>query len=336
MCVPVLVSGQRVDVQQNMPPEQPRGAPAPTNPALVCAVVAVDSAGNVFVGDPGRGRVRKITPSGAVSVVAGMGTPGFSGDGGLATSAQLAGISGLAVDATGNLFVAVPGRIRKVNSSGVISTIAGTGISGSSGDGGPAVSAQLTGPTQITADASGNLFVVDRNAIRKVAANGIISTVAGTGIAGFSGDGGPAANAQLNGPSDVALDSSGALFIADSGNNRIRKVAADGTIATIAGGSSSMQLSPATAITLGKDGGLIVTQFARVLRISPGGETSVLAGTGRSGYLGDGGPATAAQISTPNDIAVAPSGEMFIADYNPNRRIRRIASDGTISTFALN
>jgi sugar lactone lactonase YvrE len=201
--------------------------------------VAIDSAGNFFIADSGNQRIRKVSSSGIISTVAGNGTPGFGGDGGLATSAQLAGPYGVAIDSTGNLFVTDPysGRIRKVAFFGIISTVAGNGNRGFSGDGGPATSAQLNNPHGVAIDSTGNLFIADtsNSRIRKVAASGIISTVAGNGISGFSGDGGQATSALLYYPYGVAIDSAGNLFIADTSNSRIRKVASSGIISTVAG-----------------------------------------------------------------------------------------------------
>ena len=185
--------------------------------------------GNLFIADTGNNRIRKVTPAGVISTVAGNGTVvGYGGDGGPATSAQLHGPYGVAVDAAGNLFIADRDncRIRKVTPGGVISTVAGNGTGGFSGDGGPATSAQLAAPHGVAVDAAGNLFIADyaNNRIRMVTPDGIIRTVAGNGTMGFSGDGGPATSAQLFQPGGVAVDAAGNLFIADTFNNRVRKV----------------------------------------------------------------------------------------------------------------
>ena len=172
--------------------------------------VFVDAAGNLFIADVGNHRIRKVDPAGTISTVAGTGVggfSGFSGDGGPATEAQLHFPAGVFVDAAGNLFIADASnhRIRKMDPAGTISTVAGTGVEGFSGDGGPATEAQLHFPAGVFVDAAGNLFIADasNHRIRKVDPAGTISTVAGTGTAGFSGDGGPATGAQLNGPSGV-------------------------------------------------------------------------------------------------------------------------------------
>ena len=254
----------------------------------------MDSSGNLFIADTFNNRIRKVDTSGNISTVAGTGTVGFSGDGDPATSAQLNFPHGVALDSSGNLFIADQDnqRIRKVDTSGNISTVAGTGTAGFSGDGGPATSAQLAGPLGVAFDSSGNLFITEtsNNRIRKVDTSGNISTAAGTGTAGFSGDGGPATSAQLKNPTGVAVDSSGNLFIADRTNNRIRKVDTSGNITTVAGT----------------------------------GATGSLEG----GYSGDGGPATSAKLSLPEGVAVDSSGNLFIAD-RLNHRIRKVEALGS-------
>jgi sugar lactone lactonase YvrE len=192
--------------------------------------VAVDVAGNLYIADPDNNRIRKVAANGTISTVAGNGTLGYSGDGGPATSAQLWSPDGVAVDVAGNLYIADGNnnRIRKVATNGMISTVAGNGSLGYSGDGGPATSAQMDFPWGLAVDSVGNLYIADgnNNRIRKVATNGTISTVAGNGSYGYSGDGGPATSAELSGAYGVALDAAGNLYIADTYNCRIRKVAA--------------------------------------------------------------------------------------------------------------
>ncbi|MFH8805073.1 RICIN domain-containing protein [Streptomyces sp. NPDC017936] len=198
--------------------------------------VAVDGSGNLYIADTGGNYVRKIATDGTVTTVAGTGTRASSGDGGPATSAQVMGPWGLTVDGAGNLYIAEPWaeRVRKVDANGTITTVAGTGTRGSSGDGGPAISAQFYAPRAVAVDGAGNLYIADsRNErVRKVDANGTITTVAGTGTRGYSGDGGPAKSAQLCAPQGLAVDRAGNLYIADSGNDCVRKVAPDGTITT--------------------------------------------------------------------------------------------------------
>jgi PIN domain nuclease of toxin-antitoxin system len=257
------------------------GGPATAAQLRIPQGVAVDTAGNLFIADTGNNRVRKVTPGGVISTVAGNGTHGFSGDGGPATSAQLNYPSGVAVDTARNLFIADRNnnRIRKVAPGGVISTVAGNGTYGFSGDGGPAMAAQLRIPQGVAVDTTRNLFIADygNNRVRKVTSNGVISTVAGNGIRGFSGDVGPAASARLNGPSGVAVDTARNVFIADTGNNRVRKVTSSWVISTVAG-------------------------------------------NGIRGFSGDGGPATSARLSYPYGVAVDTAGNVFIADFNQRIR----------------
>ena len=201
--------------------------------------VFVDGAGNVYIGDTSNNRVRKVDTDGIITTVAGNGTGGFSGDGGPAISASLRFPWGVHVDGTGNLYIAdfFNRRIRKVDTSGIITTVAGNGTAGFSGDGGPAISASLNGLFGISLDGTGNLYIADRSnhRIRKVDTFGIITTVAGNGTAGFSGDGGPAISASLNGVFGISLDATGNLYIADSSNQRVRKVDTSGIITTVAG-----------------------------------------------------------------------------------------------------
>ncbi len=192
--------------------------------------VAVDSSGDVYIADSTNNRIRKVTVStGNIETIAGMGGSSSSGDGGLATAAQVNNPAGIAVDSSGNVYISdtFGQRIRKIDAStGNISTVAGTGTSGSSGDGGLATAARLNFPRGLTLDAAGNLYIADysNNRIRRVDTSGSIETIAGAGTAGFSGDGGLAASAQLNRPYGVAADSSGNIYVADSNNHRVRKL----------------------------------------------------------------------------------------------------------------
>ena len=257
--------------------------------------IAFDAVGNIYITDQANNRVRKVTTSGIISTVVGNGTQGYTGDGGLATAAELFGPMGIIFDSMGNMFIADDGNncIRKVTTGGIISTIAGNGISGYSGDGGAATAAQLHFPDGLAFDATGNLYIADiqNNCIRKITTGGIISTVAGSGTAGFSGDGGAATMAKLHYPSGVTFDNLGNMYIADNSNNHIRQVNTSGIINTVAG-------------------------------------------NGTCSYSGDGGPAVSAELCGPGSIAFDASGNLYIGDQY-NNRIRKVTNVQTteISTF---
>lgn len=290
-----------------------------------------------------------------ISTVAGTGTPGSTGDGGAATSARLFIPLDVAVDGSGNLYIAdqTNNRIRKVTAAtGKISTVAGTGVPGSSGDGGMATSARLFSPVAVAVDGSGNLYISDQlnQRIRKVTvATGIISTVAGTGILGSSGDGGAATSARLSSPSDIAIDGSGNLYIADTGNNRIRKVTtATGFISTVAGtgvpGSSgdggaatnARLFSPVDIAIDGSNNFYIADQLNQRIRkvTAATGFISTVAGTGTLGSSGDGGSATSARLNFPTAVVLDGGGNLYIADAG-NNRIRKVtAATNIISTVA--
>jgi sugar lactone lactonase YvrE len=199
--------------------------------------IATDAAGNLYIADTDNHVIRKVNTSGIISTFAGTGVSGSTGDGGNATAAKLYRPTGVVVDGSGNVFIAdsYNNKIRKVNTSGVISTFAGTGASGNSGDGFAAISAKLTIPYNVAFDATGNLYFTDsyNNKVRKVNLAGVISTVAGTGLSGYSGDSGPALNAELFYPKGIVLDAAGNLYISDSFNHRIREVCAGNCIANV-------------------------------------------------------------------------------------------------------
>jgi uncharacterized protein (TIGR03437 family) len=307
--------------------------------------VAVDSAGNLYIVDSANQRIRKVS-NGVITTVAGNGTQGLSGDNGPATSAELNLPEGVAVDVTGNLYIADVGnsRIRKI-SNGVITTVAGNGTQGFRGDNGPATSAQLANPVGVAVDSAGSVYIADRNnhRIRKVS-GGVITTVAGNGTQGFSGDNGPATSAELNYPQGVAVDSAGNVYIADTYNQRVRKVSG-GVITTVAGNgtvgfsgdggpATSAQLVPA-AVAVDSAGNLYVADSYnnRVRKVSNGVITTV-AGDGAPGFSGDSGPAISAILGYPEGLAVDSSGNLYIAD-NGNNRIRMV-SNGVIATVAGN
>ena len=206
--------------------------------------IAVDSAGNVYIADFFNDRIRKVSSAGIITTVAGngsLGTSGDVGDGGAATDAQLDQPRGVVVDSVGNIYVGSDSRVRKISPAGIITTIAGTGIPGYSGDGGPAINAQISEAAGLALDNSGNLYIADRtnHRVRQISSVGIITTIAGTGIPGYSGDGGAATGAQLNAPQSVAVDHAGNLYLTDVNFDRIRKVSFAGIITTVAGNGTS-------------------------------------------------------------------------------------------------
>ncbi len=201
--------------------------------------IFTDASGNIYLADVGNERIRKINSSGIINTIAGNGTYGFSGDGGLATLAAFEDPAGVCGDESGNIFVAdeFNYRVRKINSSGIISTIGGCGARGYAGDGGPATQAEFYYPSGVAADNMGNIFVADEsnNCVRQINSSGVISTIAGNGVAGFAGDGEPAFLSELSNPAGVTTDNKGNIYIADGFNSRIRKINNTGVISTIAG-----------------------------------------------------------------------------------------------------
>jgi sugar lactone lactonase YvrE len=291
-----------------------------------------------------------LAAPGDITTVAGTGTEGFEGDGGPATSANLAFPWGLGFDAGANLYISDSGnhKVRVVDGSGTITTFAGNGVGGPGGDGGPADEAQLFSTGSVVADASGTVYISDfgNNRVRRVSPGGTITTYVGTGTAGSGGDGGPADAAELNQPRSLALDSAGNLYIADSGNSKVRRVSSGGTITTFAGtgtAGAGGDGGPATAAELDYPSGLALDSSgrlyiadagaSRVRRVSTGGTISAFAGTGTSGDSGNGGPATDAQLASPYGLAVDQAGTVYISDADSNR-VRRVSTGGTISAFA--
>ncbi len=302
--------------------------------------VFVDSAGNVYIADEFNDRIRKIDPSGVISTVAGNGTRGYSGDGGAATSAALNLPFGVFVDGAGNIYIAerFGHRIRKVDTAGIISTIAGTGAAGVSGDGGPATSAQLSEPRAVAVDATGNIYIVDygNDRIRRIDTSGTINTIVGTGVEGFSGDGGPAISAQLYDPQHIFLDGLGNFYIAESTNNRIRKVDTAGIITTVVGTgvrgfsgdgglATNAQLGAPHGVAVDSKGNLYIGDLLnnRIRKVDTSGIISTVVGTGVAGFSGDGGPATSAQIDTAPRIALDGDDNLYIVDQ-VNHRIRKV------------
>jgi DNA-binding beta-propeller fold protein YncE len=270
----------------------------------------------------------------AIFTIAGGDAHGFTGDGKPATSASLDGPAGLVVAPDESILVAdtINQRIRRIDGSGRIRTIAGNGKRGFSGDGGPASAASLQDPTALALGRDGSLFVADtgNNRIRVMRDDGTIVTLAGTADQGFSGDGGPASAAQLNSPAGLAVAPDTSLYFSDTGNNRVRVIHTDGTIATVAAG-----LNAPAGLAVTADGSLLIAESGsnRVRRVAPDGAITTVAGTGGRGSGGDGGAATSAQLNLPVDVAAIPSGGFLVAEQGGNR-IRRVDAAGQISRLA--
>jgi sugar lactone lactonase YvrE len=380
------------------------GGPAASAMINSPSTIVFDGAGNLLFGDEGNSRIRKITPTGIISTIAGNGTVGYSGDGGPATDASLYGPTSLFVDSANNIYItdAFNYVVRKIDAAGVIHTVAGNNQPGFAGDGGPATSAQISYSSGIVADAQGNFYIADANnhRVRKVDASGSITTYAGNGQFGNGGDGGPATGASLGGvrgllirggklyittssnvwavslatqkitiiagdaggfigfngdgkpalattfqfPWGMSFDSAGRLLIADEGNARVRRIGGGKIVRTIAGGHTG-DGGPAREsnlnagffgghITFDPSGNLYLADSGnfRVRKISTAGVITTIAGNGIAGYSGDGGPATEAMLGGPSGVAADGAGNVYIADNNSV--IRKVDSNGIITTFA--
>jgi len=263
--------------------------------------VAADNAGNLYIADDENYRVRKVSAMGVITTLAGTGSGAYSGDNGAATNAAVNYPQGVACDAAGNVYIAdtFNNRIRKVNTNGIITTVAGNGTPAYTGNNGAATNASLYWPAGVTVDAAGNLYIADtlNERVRKVGTNGIITTVAGNGVAGYAGDGGAGTNASLSGPAAVAVDGWGNLYIADNNNNLIRRVATNGIITTVAG----------NAAAAGSSGG----------------------------YSGDGTAAINAWLDNPQGVGFDAAGNLYIAD-TLNNRVRRVLLYASQPTLTLN
>ncbi len=302
--------------------------------------IAIDDRGNLYLADFYNERIRKIDTNGIINTIAGNGRTGFSGDSSAATAASFNYPYGLALDQRGNIYIAdyYNNRIRKIDTGGMITTIVGMGSGAYGGDGHAASNASLNGPTGIAIDSSGNIYIADylNSRVRKVDASGIITTIAGNGTLGFSGDGGAATDANLQNPIDVAVDRSGNIYIADQGNYRVRKVNTSGLISTIAGNGTSSSTGdggPATdagvfspyGLALDDSGNLYIAEYYRnhIRKVWRSGMISTEVGTGDYGFSGDGGPATDARVNYPARIAVSRAGILYISD-GYNYRIRKV------------
>jgi hypothetical protein len=314
-----------------------------TGPATAAQIdtvygVAVDSHGYIYIADSRNNRVRKIA-NGAITTVAGTGVEGFSGDGSLAISAQLDTPHGVAVDGAGNLYIADTGncRIRVVNPAGFISTVAGDGTPNFSGDGGPALSAELSYPAGLATDPAGNLYVADswNYRVREITTNGNIRTIAGNGSYGPFGDGAPATAASLGLIQSLAVDAAGNVYLSDSYNHIVRTFAPGGNISTVVGGgfgpavdggaAQAANLKFPKGIAADSHGNLFISDSLnyRVREVS-NGVISTVAGNGTQGYSGDGAPAIWAELNAPYGLAMAPGGDLVLSDLW-NYRLRGVS-----------
>ena len=317
-------------------------AQAPSGAFLLPTNVISDAAGNLYVSETTAHVVRKISARGQLFTIAGTATQGFDGDGGPATAALLDSPLGLALG-NGQLYIADSHnhRVRKVDlTSGIITTVAGGPFAGSAGDGGAATQAMLDLPTALAVGSGGELYIADARAhrIRRMDAKGLITTVVGTGVEGFDGDVGDAAAALLDAPSGLATDLSGNLYIADTRNNRVRRVdAATGAISTLAGTKDfgfngdgngvTAKLALPKGLSLDNLGNVYVADSAnhRIRRIDAGGKVTTIAGNGTQGFSGDGGSPVSSSLDSPGSVTSFAQA-VSIADTG-NSRIREIAGD---------
>ena len=305
--------------------------------------VAVGPNGTIYIVDTGNSFVRAVS-GGAINYVAGSGSVGFAGDGGsaIATTTNtgpgvaLYGPLAISFDSAGNYYLADSGnaRIRKIDTKGIITTVAGNGTIGFAGDGSAAASANLNQPSGVAVDKQGNIYIADTGNARigKISSSGTISTVAGNGMVSYSGDGGSATAAQLNGPLGVAADNSGNLYIADSQNGVVR-IVKKGSIASAGGGT--LVIPRGVATDAAGNAYVADAQDNRVRKIATDGTVTTYAGNGTNGFAGDGGPAANAELSSPAAVALDAAGNLYIADLS-NLRIRKVSTNGNISTVAGN
>jgi uncharacterized protein (TIGR03437 family) len=305
------------------------GGPAIAARLSIPRALAFDPSGNLYIADDGNRRIRRVNPAGIINAFVG----GFSS-------------GGLAVDSAGNVYASdwENHRVYRFTPAGTMTTVAGTGVQGFSGDGGPATAATLNQPQGMAFDAAGNLYIADsqNHRVRRVTPAGVISTYAGNGARGFSGDGGLATAAAMNWVFDVAVDRSGNLYIADNGNRRVRRVAPTGIITTVAGngsGGNTGDGGPATSATFGPTiltailhlavdsaGDLYVSdEFYGVVRKVTGGIISKVAGAGGEAFSGDGGLAVNAQLARPDGLAFDAVGNLYIGD-SYNDRVRKVST----------
>lgn len=315
--------------------------------------IALDKKGNIFISMREHNVINRIDTKGMMTRFAGSGESGFSGDGKSATSAKFRTPANLTFDSKGNLYIAdrENHRVRKVDSSGMISTFAGTGKAGFSGDGGPADNADLNLPSGLAADRKGNIYISDRSndRIRIVDKKGVIHTYAGSGVAGFLGDAGPALEAQLDKPFGIALDEKGNLFIADRNNNRVRKVSAEGIITTVAGDGGFFfmgdngpayraSVAAPTGVATDKKGNLYIADRNnnRIRVVDKLGMIRTVVGTGQQGYNGDSELARETNLYLPFGLTIDQEDNLLVIDRS-HYRIRHInPKNGAVKTVAGN
>jgi sugar lactone lactonase YvrE len=316
--------------------------------------LALDDRGDLYISDIGAHSILKLDREGRLRVVAGHGEGGFSGDGGPAIKARLFAPHDLAFDADGNLLIAdtYNHRIRRVDRQGVITTIAGNGKAAYAGDNGQALEASLNNPQSIAFDRAGNLLVADtyNHVVRRVGREGTMTTFAGS-QPGFGGDDGPAIKAQLSLPMAVAVATDGSVYLSDAGNSRIRRVAQDGKITTVAGYGPAQdtygagfagdggppekaKVFSATDLKFDRAGNLYISDSGNNrIRVIREGRINTIAGSGKKGFNGDGQPALVAELNTPQKISISKDGDILIADRS-NHRVRMVDSNGLINTIA--
>ena len=312
--------------------------------------ITSDHSGNLYIADDYNYCIRKINSRWTISMIAGSPPlTGFGGDRGTALNAQLAEVTGVAVDGAGNVYIADKGnsRIRQVNTKGIITTIAGNGSDRYSGDGGKAVNAGLgSGPIGITIDAAGNTLFTDNSAVRKINPSGIISTIEGKSEAAYGGDGGPATAAGMVKPRAVVTDAAGNIYVADYDDNRVRKINVAGIISTFAGNgyasepgfgafygdggpATDAELSGPSGLAVDGAGNVFIADFNNhcVRMVDTSGIISTIAGTGVTGYSGDDGPATKAKFLSTAGLAFDAAGNLYVCDP-VNNRVRKVTNAG--------